>query len=121
MQDLEWTIKVARNDNGELWWLFSSDGSRFCIGEYSEAEALCDKLCELVENGNHDGEIDGDDERIAVWLTVKQAEALSGISARSIRWACKWGHIYDARAKPSWHFTKSAFDAWVATRRKRRE
>lgn len=120
MQDLKWTIKVARDNDAELWWLFSSDGHKFCIGEYPEVEALHAKLSELVGQGNHDGEIDADDERIAEWLTVKEAAEMSGVKAVSIRWACRPENkkIVDAKPHP-WRFTKSAFLAWVATRNKR--
>lgn len=109
----EQTIHPVREDDGLIMYrIVPGDGSdSYLIGEFWEVEALCRKLRLLVEQGVHDGFLPPDDERIAQWLTVREAAELSGLRRRTVQWACQHGRIEGARPGP-WRFTLQAFRRW---------
>lgn len=111
MENLEWTLHPVRDDDGNETWCMLRGDESVCLGAWDDVEGLCDKLCEVVENGNHDGELLPDDSRIATWLTIAEASTATGVPETSLRWACRQGYIEGARSDPR-RVTLQAIEEW---------
>lgn len=105
-------VQTCGPDEPPLYYLVPGDETdAYCVGELWEVRQVLDTLQALVDQGNHDGELDEDDERVAVWLTVKEAAQQSNVSIRAVQWACKHGRIEGAKPNP-WRFSLRAFRRW---------
>lgn len=120
-------IKSTVSAGATMYAIVPQDGTRgFVIGEMFEAKELRDKLTALLEIGKVDGEIDSHDEQLgAKWLTTSEAARLvysirgERVSERTIRYACKNGHIQGAEMQGrDWRFPQMGFLAWCNNRPK---
>lgn len=113
--------KVYATPNG-MYAIIPDDGTRgYLVGERWEVEQLRESLNRLLESDEYDGEISSDFEQLGYkWLTIPEAAELAeSISARTIRYACKHGHIKNAEKQGrDWRFPQVRFLAWCNNRPK---
>lgn len=110
-----------------MYAIIPDDGSRgYLMGERREVEQLRDKLNALLDRNEYDGEISSDFEQLGhKWITVPEAAQLilevsgDNIPTRTIRYACKNGHIKGAEMQGrDWRFPQTRFLHWVNNRPK---
>lgn len=101
--------------------ILPKDGSRgFVVGEDWEIEFLHDLLSAYLENKQVAGAIPDYHEQLGThWMTSIEAEAESGVQARTIRYAAAHGFITGAeKAGRDWRFPKYTFMRWLRHRPK---
>jgi len=112
------TIHPVELDEAAEYWLDTGDGELRNLGNLDQVCELHAVLADLIDQGNHGGELPPDDPRIIEWITVAQAAEMSGESPVTIRWAAR-NKIEGALPRP-WRFPKASFDAWMRTGRNKR-
>lgn len=101
--------------------ILPKDGSRgFVVGEDWEIEHLYRLLGDYLTSKQVSGVIPGYHEQLGViWLTSIEAERMSGVQSRTIRYAAAHGFIQGAeKSGRDWRFPKRTFMHWLKNRPK---
>ena len=114
------TIHPVQDDDITMYWIVNGDGSAaFCIGEDWQVTQLYTKFKDLVEQGDHDGMLNSDDEQIIKWITVREAAQLCEFTERNIRFALLNNRIENAKRRP-WRMPLRKFQKWLRDERAHR-
>ena len=117
-----YAIKTPGDEGAEpLKAILPRDGTRgFVVGEDWEIEFLRDLLGAYLQTRQLAGEIPDYHEQIGTrWLTSGEAESMSGVQARTIRYAAAHGFIQGAeKAGRDWRFPQRTFLHWLRNRPK---
>lgn len=99
--------------------ILPKDGSRgFVVGEDWEVAFLKELLTDYLNTRQTAGAVPDYHEQLgARWLTSGEAEAMSGVPARTIRWAASRGFIQGAeKSGRDWGFPLRTFLHWLRNR-----
>ena len=114
---VQFTTATFDSDGTPLWAVIPDDlTDGFVIGEWDEVLNLHRALTRLVETGQADEEIKGNDERLGwPWLSVSEAADRYNVPADTVRYAARNGFIPNAKKQGKlWRFPQANFLYWLS-------
>lgn len=113
---VNFTTATFDDGDGPMWAILPSDDTDgFVIGEWGEVENLHEALGHLIETQQANEEIHHLDERLGwKWLSVSEAAREWDVSADTVRYAAREGHIANVKKQGSqWRFPQANFLHWL--------